>query len=44
MRLLDKPKHTRFTEAIKQNVEELLAEDLSPEQIVGLCKKLLIKK
>jgi IS30 family transposase len=39
-RLLEKPKHIRFTEAIKQNVEELLAEDLSPEQVVGLYKKL----
>lgn len=39
-RLLEKPKYTRFTDAIKENVEELLAEDLSPEQVVGRCKKL----
>ena len=34
-----KPKHIRFTLEIKEDVETLLKEDLSPEQIVGIMKK-----
>lgn len=34
-----KNKHIRFTEHIQGNVEDLLEEDLSPEQIVGVLKK-----
>lgn len=34
----DKPKHIRFTEDIKQCVDELLNKDYSPEQIVGRTK------
>lgn len=33
-----KPKRIRFTEDIKQHVDELLNEDYSPEQIVGRSK------
>ncbi|MBP8945872.1 MAG: IS30 family transposase, partial [Paludibacteraceae bacterium] len=31
----NKPKHIRFTEEVKQYVEECLAKDFSPEQISG---------
>ena len=31
----NKPKHIRFTEEVKQYVEECLAKDFSPEQIRG---------
>jgi IS30 family transposase len=33
------PKHTRFTDDIKENVKSLLNEDYSPDQIVGTLKK-----
>lgn len=35
----EKPKHIRFTPEVQQDVEALLAEDYSPEQIVGTLKK-----
>jgi len=31
----NKPKHIRFTEEVKQHVDECLAKDFSPEQIRG---------
>lgn len=34
----DKPKHIRFTEDVKQYVEELINKDYSPEQIAGRAK------
>lgn len=34
----DKPKHIRFTEDVKQLVDELLNKDYSPEQIAGRTK------
>lgn len=34
-----KNKHIRFTEDIKHDVEELVKEDLSPEQVVGTLEK-----
>lgn len=34
-----KPKHIGFTDEIKQKVEELINDDLSPEQIAGRRKK-----
>ena len=34
----DKPKHIRFTEDVKQCVDELLHKDYSPEQIAGRTK------
>ena len=36
----EKPKRVRFTEAVKTEVETLLKEDYSPEQVVGTLKKL----
>lgn len=36
----EKPKSVRFTDVVKNNVEALLKEDYSPEQIVGTLKKL----
>ncbi len=38
-RLEEKPKHIRFTSSIKDMAEARLADKLSPEQIVGECKK-----
>ncbi len=38
IRQQNKPKHKRFTTEIKQYVENLIAEDYSPEQIVGVSK------
>jgi len=38
-RLFDKPKKIYFTDAIRTMVEEKLSQKLSPEQIVGICKK-----
>ena len=35
-----KKKHIGFTQKIRENVEALLKEDYSPEQVVGYCKKL----
>lgn len=35
----EKPKRKRFTDQVKQDVEVLLKEDYSPEQIVGTLKK-----
>ncbi len=35
----EKPKKIRFTSEVKSNVDELLLEDYSPEQIVGTLKK-----
>ncbi len=35
----EKPKHIRFTPQIKAYVEELINQDYSPEQIVGISKK-----
>ena len=35
----NKPKHIRFTNKVQSYVEGLLAEDYSPEQIVGISKK-----
>jgi len=37
-RQANKPKHIRFTETVKQLVDELLNKDYSPEQIVGRAK------
>jgi IS30 family transposase len=37
-RMKEKPKHIRFTEAVKQKVESDLKDDFSPEQIVGRAK------
>lgn len=34
----EKPKHRGFTQAIKHQVDSLLIEDYSPEQIAGWCK------
>lgn len=34
----NKPKHIRFTQRVKQYVEEFLAKDFSPEQIAGRAK------
>lgn len=34
-----KNKHIRFTDGIKQEVDDLLTDDYSPEQIVGFCEK-----
>ncbi|MBI4647582.1 MAG: IS30 family transposase, partial [Bacteroidia bacterium] len=34
----DKPKHIRFTDEVKQLVDELLNKDYSPEQITGRTK------
>ena len=39
-RLFEKPKHVHLTDEIRINIEELIKGDLSPEQIVGRCKKL----
>lgn len=36
----NKPKHIRFTPLVKQDIEKLLKEDYSPEQVVGQLKKL----
>jgi len=36
----EKPKRVRFTDAVKTEVETLLKEDYSPEQVVGTLKKL----
>lgn len=33
------PKHSRFTDQVKEDVESLLNEDYSPEQIVGTLRK-----
>ncbi len=33
-----KKKNLKFTQAIKDKVEELIKEDYSPEQVVGYCK------
>lgn len=38
-RLLEKPKKTYFTPSIRMMVEEELSSKLSPEQIVGVCRK-----
>lgn len=38
-RMAEKPKHIRFTIDIKKDVEALINEDLSPEQIVGRRKR-----
>jgi len=38
-RLITKPKFIRFTQGIKQYVNEYIAQDYSPEQIVGVAKK-----
>ena len=38
-RMSDKPKKIRFTREIKDNVEELIRQDYSPEQVVGFLKK-----
>jgi IS30 family transposase len=38
-RLFDKPKKIYFTDSIRIMVEEKLTQKLSPEQIVGMCKK-----
>ena len=35
----EKPKRVRFTDAVKTEVETLLKEDYSPEQVVGTLKK-----
>ena len=35
----EKPKYKRFTSEIRQNVEYLLRQDYSPEQVVGSLKK-----
>ena len=35
----DKPKHIRFTPSVQKDVETLLKEDYSPEQVVGTLKK-----
>jgi IS30 family transposase len=35
----EKPKNIKFTQAVQDNVEKLLLEDYSPEQIVGTLKK-----
>jgi len=35
----EKPKRIRFTDAVKTEVETLLKEDYSPEQVVGTLKK-----
>ena len=35
----EKPKKIRFTKEVQQNVEALLKEDYSPEQIVGTLEK-----
>ncbi len=35
----NKPQNIRFTEQIRQDVETLLCEDYSPEQVVGTLKK-----
>lgn len=34
-----KPKRIRFTEEVKEFVEELICKDLCPEQIVGIAQK-----
>lgn len=34
-----KRKHKRFTDEVQSDIEILIKEDLSPEQIVGFCKK-----
>lgn len=36
----EKPKQVRFTDTVKHNVEALLKEDYSPDQVVGTLKKL----
>ena len=38
-RLVSKPKYKKFNDEMKQAVKELIEEDLSPEQIVGVMKK-----
>lgn len=38
-RLAEKPKHKKFNNGMKQTVQELIEEDFSPEQIVGVMKK-----
>lgn len=38
-RLAEKPKHKKFNNEMKQTVKELIEEDFSPEQIVGVMKK-----
>lgn len=35
----EKHKYKRFTASIKQDIEKLLREDYSPEQVVGTLKK-----
>lgn len=39
LRQKEKPKHKRFTADIQQEIERLLKDDYSPEQIVGVLKK-----
>ena len=34
----EKPKRSRFTEAVRERVEALLREDYSPEQVTGRCR------
>ena len=34
-----KPKQIRFTQSVRQEVEQLIEQDYSPEQIVGTLKK-----
>ena len=37
-RLRSKPKHSRFTDEVRDRVEAYLKEDYSPEQIAGRCR------
>src|SRR5699024_4738964 len=39
LRMEEKPKYKRFTEDIRTRVDELIKEDYSPEQIVGVNRK-----
>ena len=37
-RMREKPRHVRFTEAMKDKARDMLARQLSPEQIAGRCR------